>query len=443
MRILKYAFYNLLFSVVLLGCQKKDIKQHVVSNISSILTIEPDSTDFTDLLPIGDAIGESRIVMLGEQDHGDAPTFLAKTRLIKYLHEKKGFNVLAFESDFFALNEGWDRLPKTKTDINHFLHGNIFPIWTECQQCEDLFYKYIPGTYADNRPLIISGFDSQSHGDYSLTRLRTFLDNYLKKQNINYVYTEKYKTDFVSFIDTIMYKKGIQEQQKFKEALELVIHELNTVDTTSFEMVLLKSLRANAENKFFNLNNNYEKAVEIRDKQMAENLKWLLKYKFPNEKIIVWAHNVHIIKHSELVKNSDLGAWVKNPGWEWASMGSIFASDQDLEAQTYVLGFNSRTGTAGRLSDNKNYSKKYSVNPPVKNSFESWIPETTAYAFVDFKQFRIKNPQERKSFFMKGLTHVETNSVWTDHFDGIFYILDMYPCIKSNLFTETRLKAVN
>ena len=80
------------------------IKNFVQQNQRSISTISPDSINYEDLDPIGNAIGNSTIVMLGEQDHGDAPTFLAKTRLIKYLHEKKGFNVLAFESDFFAFN---------------------------------------------------------------------------------------------------------------------------------------------------------------------------------------------------------------------------------------------------------------------------------------------------------------------------------------------------
>lgn len=58
------------------------IKKYVKENTIPIATIEPDSTNFFDLRAIGNAIGKARIVMLGEQDHGDAPTFLAKTRLI-------------------------------------------------------------------------------------------------------------------------------------------------------------------------------------------------------------------------------------------------------------------------------------------------------------------------------------------------------------------------
>jgi erythromycin esterase-like protein len=41
--------------------------------------------------------------LLGEQNHGDAPALFAKTKLVKYLHEKHGFNILAFESDFYGL----------------------------------------------------------------------------------------------------------------------------------------------------------------------------------------------------------------------------------------------------------------------------------------------------------------------------------------------------
>ncbi len=55
------------------------VRQHTVA----VRSIDPDSTDYADLEAIGDAIGDARVVMLGEQDHGDAPTFLAKSRLIR------------------------------------------------------------------------------------------------------------------------------------------------------------------------------------------------------------------------------------------------------------------------------------------------------------------------------------------------------------------------
>jgi erythromycin esterase-like protein len=88
------AFLMLFFSLQTEG--QDLIRDYVKSNTVRLSSINPDSIDYSDLAPIGRAIGDARVVMLGEQDHGDAPTFLAKARLIKYLHEKKGFNVLAF-----------------------------------------------------------------------------------------------------------------------------------------------------------------------------------------------------------------------------------------------------------------------------------------------------------------------------------------------------------
>lgn len=97
MRLLLFiAFYGLLS----LNVFAQGIKKYVVENTKFISNIDPLSSEYNDLEPIGAAIGDAQVVMLGEQDHGDAPALLAKIRLLKYLHEKKGFNVLAFESDF-------------------------------------------------------------------------------------------------------------------------------------------------------------------------------------------------------------------------------------------------------------------------------------------------------------------------------------------------------
>ncbi|MHB1326615.1 MAG: hypothetical protein ACYC2K_00305, partial [Gemmatimonadales bacterium] len=63
-----------------------------------ISTLDHNEPDDRDLAAIGRMIGNARVVMLGEQGHGDGTTFEFKTRLIKYLHRKLGFEVLAFES---------------------------------------------------------------------------------------------------------------------------------------------------------------------------------------------------------------------------------------------------------------------------------------------------------------------------------------------------------
>jgi erythromycin esterase-like protein len=54
-------------------------------------------------LPIGKSIGEADIVLLGEPSHGDGGAMQMKTRLVKYLHEQKGFDVLLFEADLYAI----------------------------------------------------------------------------------------------------------------------------------------------------------------------------------------------------------------------------------------------------------------------------------------------------------------------------------------------------
>jgi erythromycin esterase len=161
----------LIFLSALRVVGQDSLKKYVRGHTVWLATVDPDSADDSGLEAIGKAIGASRVVMLGEQDHGDAPVNLAKTRLIRYLHEKMGFNVLAFESDFFALNLGWDRLPKEEQAMIDFIRGDIFSIWTACNTCHELFNAYIPGTYKTIIPLRLAGVDNQLILRYSALHL--------------------------------------------------------------------------------------------------------------------------------------------------------------------------------------------------------------------------------------------------------------------------------
>ena len=79
---------------IVFGQAKNEIDTALLRNhIYKVNTIQTTESD-EDLNILGDAVKNVEILMLGEQAHGDGSTFLAKTRVIKYLHENLNFNVL-------------------------------------------------------------------------------------------------------------------------------------------------------------------------------------------------------------------------------------------------------------------------------------------------------------------------------------------------------------
>jgi erythromycin esterase len=64
-----------LFCLLHTARSQNDIEQYVHEHAFPIASINHDSTNYADLQVIGKAIGNARVVMPGEQEHGDAATF--------------------------------------------------------------------------------------------------------------------------------------------------------------------------------------------------------------------------------------------------------------------------------------------------------------------------------------------------------------------------------
>ncbi|MEI9808174.1 MAG: erythromycin esterase family protein [Bacteroidota bacterium] len=393
------------------------LRSYVEKNYTIIRSLDVNDTDYADLDAIGLAIGDKRVIMLGEQDHGDAPSFLAKTRLVKYLHEKKGFNVLAFESDFFSLTEGQREIMNDTINLRKYLQGNIFPIWTYCDACADLFYNYLPQSLISGKPITVTGFDNQLHGAYSKGRLLPFLDSVLIAGQFPHPRFAFLKKEVMGWTDSLMSNYGrIFAAKALYDAASYYFNELINVYTqqhdSGYVYRLLHSLRgfndASAASK------DYVMSYEFRDAQMAANLNWLVNVKYKNEKIIVWAASAHIMNRSKEIIGKNY----------FSSMGTEFMKQPSNAAQTYILGFASRQGTAGRITMPNGI---YTVRTPGKESFEKWFSKT-AYAFIDFTEYNKLHP-DPSSFYMQGIDHSwNGKAAWTKGFDGIFYIREMYPC---------------
>ena len=103
-----------------------------------------------------EAIGERRVVQLGESGHGMAETYRIKTEIVRHLHQHQGFDVLAVEG---GLAECWVAAQHLEEwPAEESMRACFWGAWAS-EEAEALFV-YLRAAAASDRPLRLVGFDN-------------------------------------------------------------------------------------------------------------------------------------------------------------------------------------------------------------------------------------------------------------------------------------------
>ncbi|MEM9673051.1 MAG: erythromycin esterase family protein [Cyclobacteriaceae bacterium] len=420
--------FLLILVFFLTSCEENRKNDWLKNSLSEIQSIDPADTNYTDLESLKKVIGNSKVVLLGEQEHGDGSTYLAKSRLVKLLHKEMRFNVLAFEADFFGVNKAWVDYQRGKKDYQDVLN-QMYIFWPQSQMCENLF-QTIEKSQNTQNPIILAGFDNKQLSNVSREESIPSLDSIIREHRI-----------LISTPDLEFFKRTLEEamnkfhdqeiasesQDRFLSILEALTEEFKRKNIDSFWTQELKNIRGfmmhawhwwiDRENDI--VDNNH------RDLQMANNCLWLLNEKYQGEKMIIWAANGHITKTDTLFK-------VEAEGWKPAirqyPMGEVLFDS--LGEEMYSLGFTSYKGESTFLKYDSVAQdfifQSYPFVPADSTSFEFELKQHGfKYAFVDLsEQFGLSTMTDRRirvwrPEYVKGKL--------SDIYDGIFYIHDMKP----------------
>lgn len=149
----------------------------------------------------------------------------------------------------------------------------------------------------------------------------------------------------------------------------------------------------------------------IRDAGMAEQLDYLLDVLYPHRKVVVWAHNAHVINAHET--------------GEFVSMGELLARRR--RAQMYTVGF-----YMGRGMVSNGYGAFWTVAPPPAGTVEAVMANAgLKYAFVDFSR-AATGPSTTwftSKIYVREFGTTAKELVPAQSFDAIFYVDTVTPAV--------------
>lgn len=338
----------------------------------SLATVDA-GNGFADLQPLKTILQPVQVLALGESSHGTSEFFRMKHRLLEYMVKEMGctsFYIEASASRCRYINN-YVLYGKGSLDTATAIQGFVTWRVEEVRNMIEWIRNYNASVSADKKVKFI-GFDLQVN-NLSWMHFKTFY------QTVNTVAPVNIDSTAAIFDTASRWANRFSTQEAgstlFKKLLpstQVLIGDLIS-NEGKYRMIagqelyeetlfLMRLLQQEIESYMNGYNNK-------RDYYMAENILYLLSREKAGARVVVWAHNMHIIKA---------------PG----AMG--YYLDQVLGEKYYALGFEFYEGSfRSRNLDLNNESSSWdiiTVEPPVSKSLPWYLQQTgKSLLFLDFR----------------------------------------------------------
>jgi erythromycin esterase len=402
-----------------------DAPKWLAANAHPIATLSVTS-DFRDLEPLRAAIGNARVVMLGEQSHADGTTFLAKARLIAFLHQQMGFDVLAWESGIYDVHEVWDHIRAGQNVLTASRRG-IFGIWTWSEQVLPTL-DYVASTLGTARPLEMAGFDNQLTGTLARDSLAAHVLAFARSINSPVATDAEWPAAAATLTELAVtgffeYKPAAVDQARLIRILTALRADAAARGAGDREALFWTQALASIQSYLRMMSEVQPGLVRPednnpRDAQMAANLVWLANTYYRDRKIIVWAASSHIARAVADLRATG-GERPYATGWT-VRMGA--EAHRVLGADMYSIGFTAATGTRGRPG-----FAPVPLRPMLPESIEAYFAGTSFdNAFVDFRK-RPAGGEWLTDVYSRPFGYTDLRGDWTAVFDGMVFTRVMTP----------------
>ena len=378
----------------------------------------PIQDDFADLAPLGEAIGDKRIVMLDELTHGEGNIYESKVRTVRYLHERKGFDLLVLESGLFDVARLWQsRLP-----LRANAPGNIFYMYANSAEVWPL-YDYLDAQRDAPAAMQLAGFDGRLSGALSRRQLVPQLREHLLHQPLDEMARQRLQLHLQQvqqLLDGKLAMADARARQRFLDDSQWLLELLPAPDAEHGDDVF------NSDGFWRRINASLQRMAEVawqlrpfdeHDPVMAANLQWLLEQAYPGRKAVVWGHYAHLNK---------LGGYRDGHARGFPVVDNVTrALPPALQTQTYVLHYAGAQGSYLDYSDQQ--VRKVDARPSQLES-RLTADASAAAVFVDLRAGSLPGEEDPASRLW-GMDYADelTLPEARQRFDGIWLLDGITP----------------